>query len=164
MATPNFKIVGAGAASIPTWTWQTEANAVNILAGDLCKLKAAGSPYALGLVDADLTLGTDLNFLGLAKTTSTETASADGTVEIYMPLPGLVYEGKATTAANVDTAAKISALCGDRVTVDVSGTTVTVDENDGDGVAKALLITGGDPVRGTLQFVVTWWSNAVHGA
>lgn len=164
---PNFNIVGPGAGSTPTWTWQTEANSVAIYAGDFCKQKAAGSPYALGLVDDDLTLGTDLYFLGLAKTNGTHTASADGEVELYMPLSGLVYEGKATTAGNVDTAAKILALCGDRVTFDVSGTTCTVDENAGDGVGKPAMIIGGNHAAGTLRFVMipsTLGGNAVAGA
>src|SRR5688572_2843454 len=103
MAKNDIKVVSTG---VPTYTWQTEAAATAIYAGEPVKIKAAGSPYAIPLADADLTLGTDVEFLGIAKTDGTHTASADGTVEVYMPNPGVLYEAKAKTASTVDTQAE----------------------------------------------------------
>lgn len=140
--------------SVPTITWQTEANATDINAGEPVKLKSAGSPYVIPLADADLTIGTDTAMVGLAKSDSTHTASVDGTIEVYVPLPGVVYEMKATTAANVDTQAEIDALVGDRVTIDLAASTYTLDENDGDGANNAFYIVGGDPDSGKLYFTV----------
>jgi hypothetical protein len=78
MAKNDVRIVGTGGLdSVPTMKWQTEANSVAIYAGELVKLKSAGSPYALGFVDADITLGTDAQFLGLAKTAPTPLPSME---------------------------------------------------------------------------------------
>jgi hypothetical protein len=159
MARGDIKILnGSGAANVPTATFKTEANATAILAGEPLKLKSAGSPYAIPCADADLTVGTDTVFLGVAKTDSTQTASADGEVEVYLPLPGVIYEMKATTAANVDTQAEIDALLMDRVTLDLADGVYTLDENDGDNAANAFYIIGGDPVSGRLKFMIR------HGA
>jgi hypothetical protein len=165
MAKNDVRIVGTGGLdSVPTIRWQTEANSVAIYAGELVKLKSAGSPYALGFVDADITLGTDAQFLGLAKSDSTHTASVDGYVDVYIPHPFIIYEAKAKTGTTVDTQAEIDALCGDRVVIDVTAGIQTVDAAAGDAVGNAMLIIGGDPVAKTLKFMVQTTQNAVNGA
>jgi hypothetical protein len=153
-----------GAANVPTVRYYTEAGSTAIYAGELCKLKSAGSPYAVTFVDADLTRGTDSQFLGLAASDSTHTASVDGYVDIYMPLPGIIYEAKAKTAASVDTVAEIKALQGDRKIMDVTGGVLTVDEAAADAVANAITIVGGNPLTKTLYFTVAPVANAVDGA
>ena len=115
-------------------------------------MKSAGSPYAIPLADADLTVGTDTVFLGVCASDSTQTASADGVVRVYMPLPELVYECKAETASTVDTAAEIAALVGDRKTLDLTSTVYTMDAAAADNSANAFYIVGGDHQRLTLQF------------
>lgn len=165
MAKGNVWIRSTGGAnSVPTVRYQTEAASTAIYAGELCKLKAAGSPYAVTFVDGDLTRGTDSQFLGLAATDGTHTAGADGYVDIYMPLPGIVYEAKAKTAASVDTATEIKAMSGDRKIMDVTGGVLTVDEAAADAVASAITIVGGNPVTKTLYFTVAPVANAVDGA
>ena len=164
MAKGNISIVGTGAGAVPTYKWQTEAAATAILAGEPVKLKAAGSPYVIPCADADLTLGTDVEFIGIAASDSTHTASADGSVLVYMPLPGVVYEAKAKTAASVDTQSEINALCGDRKIFDLTAGVYTVDEAAADNVANALLIIGGDPTKKTLKFIIDRGTNAVAGA
>lgn len=165
MSTGNVWIRSTGGAnSVPTVRYQTEAGAAALNAGELCKLKAAGSPYVIALVDADLTRGTDSQFVGLAASAGTHTASADGVVDVYMPLPGIVYEAKAKTAASVDAASEIAAMVGDRKVIDVTGGVHTVDEAQADAVANALTIVGGNPVTKTLYFTVAPVANAVDGA
>ena len=44
-------------------------------------------------------------FTGIAKTVSTDTASADGSVDVFIPLPGIIYAAKAKSATAVDTPA-----------------------------------------------------------
>src|SRR6056297_2748248 len=112
----DIKIVRTAGGNVPTYRWQTDAGDSDIKAGDPVKLKSAGSPYVIGLATGDLTIGTDTAMVGVAASDSTHTASADGVIDVYVPLPGLVYEAKATTGTNVDTQAEINALCGDRVT------------------------------------------------
>lgn len=163
MAGKRFKIVDVGGANtIPTVRVQTDAGDGVMEKGMLMKFKSNGSPYATPLVTGDHTIGTDTAIYGLAASDSTHTATADGYIDIYMPLPGVVYEGYATTAANVDTQAKIDSLCGDRVGIDVSATTSagdwTIDEDEGEAQTFAFQIIGGDPERGTLKFIIR------HGA
>ena len=114
MSTGNVWIRSTGGAnSVPTVRYQTEAGAAALNAGELCKRKSAGSPYVIALVDADLTRGTDSQFVGLAASAGTHTASVDGVVDVYLPLPGIVFEAKSKTAASVDTQSEIDALVGD---------------------------------------------------
>ena len=70
--------------------------------------------------------------LGLARSTSTETTTAAGTVNVDYHPSGLIVRGVATTPANL-----AAAVLFDKVTVDVDGNGVqTIDEND----AGAILI------------------------
>lgn len=126
-----------------------------IKAGEPVKLAAAGSPYVLALATGDPEIGTDL-FVGIALSESTETATADGTVEVAVVVPGqTVMEAKPTTAANADTQAEIDALVGDTVTIDLTGSVYTLDENEGDDDnVHGFRIVGGDAVRGVLYFTV----------
>ena len=141
----SFKNTG-GHSNVPTFTFQTEAAATDILAGEPVKWKSVGSPYVIPLADADLTIGTDTGLVGvIAAGDSTHTASADGTIEVYLPLPGIIYRGKALTASTFDTQSEIDALVGDRVVVDLTSSTYTIDAAVGDGAQNAFLIVGGNP-------------------
>lgn len=146
----RFRIADSGGVAVPVVRFQTEANdtSVGITGGVFYKWKSNGSPYVVPLVDGDHTIGTDTAIVGLAASNSTATASADGTVDIYMPLPGIVYEGSVTTAANFNTEALAKALLGDRVGIDISATTDagnwTVDENEGETQTLAFCLVGYD--------------------
>jgi len=150
----DVKIVRTAGGNVPTYRWQTDAGDTAIEAGDPVKLKAAGSPYVIGLATGDHTIGTDTSIIGIAASDSTHTASADGVVDVYVPLPGIVYEMKAHTAANVDTEAEILALVGDRKVMDLTDGTYTMDENAADAAASAFIIVGGDAERQTLEFII----------
>ena len=150
----DIRIARTAGGNVPTYRWQTDAGDAAIKAGDPVKLKAAGSPYVIGLADGDHTIGTDTSIVGVAASDSTHTASADGVIDVYIPLPGIVWKAKATTAANVDTQAEINALVGDRVTVDYSSTTYTIDENATDAASSAFIIVGGDPDTQELEFII----------
>jgi len=136
----------------PAVEFQTEANSTAIYAGEPVKLKAAGSPYAIACVDGDLTIGTDTVFLGIAATDSTHTTAADGVVRVYMVTATTVLRAKAKTYSTVDTQSEINALVGDRVVLDLTSTTWTIDAAAGENSANAFYILGGDPVRGTIDF------------
>lgn len=135
----------------PAVEFQTEAGSTAFYAGEPVKLKAAGSPYAIVCVDGDLTIGTDTVFIGIAASDSTHTASADGVVRVYMVTATTVLRAKAKTYSTVDTQSEINALCGDRVVLDLTSSTWTIDAAAGDNSANAFYILGGDPVRGTLD-------------
>jgi hypothetical protein len=86
---------------------------------------------------------------GLAKQTSTDTASADGICKCQFSPAGLIVEGTATTPANLTTAVRY-----DKVTLDVAAGVQKVDEND----AGALLVwkypTSTPTTDGKVQIVV----------
>lgn len=145
----DFQLVRTAGGNVPTIRWQTDAGDAAIKAGDPVKIKAAGSPYVIGLVDGDLTIGTDTAMVGVAASDSTHTASADGVVDVYLPLPGTVWRAKATTAGNV-----AATLIGDRVTVDLAGTTYTIDEDSTDAAANAFYIVGVDADEGTVDVII----------
>lgn len=154
----RFQLVDVGGHNaIPTLTFQTAAAGGVIDPGMFVKWSSNGSPYVVPLVDGDHTIGTDTAIVGMAVSTATHTASADGTVEVALPLPGMVYRGFATTAANV-----ASTIVGDRITIDVSATTAagdwTFDENDGETQTSAFCIVGVDATAGTVDCIIR------HGA
>jgi len=92
--------------------------------------------------------------VGLAKSDSTQTASADGTVDVYLPLPGVVYGIKAKSAAAADTQAEILAMCGDRVIIDLTGSTYTLDTAAAENQTSPFTIVGGDPTTSTLYVIL----------
>lgn len=127
-------------------TWQSEAAATDILAGEPVKLKSAGSPYVIPLADNEPVIGTTTQMIGIAKSNSTHTAAADGSLEVYMLDEGdIELACKATTAANFDTQSEVNALVGDRVLFDLISSEYTVDENAGDGATSGIQIVGGNP-------------------
>lgn len=115
---------------------------------------AAASPYT-GYVNvmADGEGTTSQRFTGIAKSISTETASVDGEVYTWLPLPGIMYSGKAKTASTADTQAEIDALSGKRVVFDLTSTAWTVDAAAADAVANCVIIVGGDYQTQTLHFM-----------
>lgn len=144
----------AAAASLPVWTFQTEAGATAILAGEPVKLKSTGSQYVIPLADGEPVIGTTTQVMGVAKSDSTHTASVDGTIDVYMPLPGVVYAAKAKTAADVDTQSELNALVNDRVVLDLTSSSYTVDASAADGATKGIQIVGGDPARSVVYFTI----------
>lgn len=114
---------------------------------------AAASPWTGAvaiMADGDGT--TSQRFTGIAKSDSTETASAAGAVDLWLPLPGYIYEANAKTASTADTAAEIQALFGKRVVLDLTAALWTVDAAAADAVANCVVITGGDYLTQSLYF------------
>ena len=115
---------------------------------------AAASPY-LGtvaiMVDGDGS--TSQRFTGIAKDDSTDTVAAAGVVTTILPLPGIIYSGKAKTASTADTAAEVAALKGKRVVFDLTSTTWSIDAAAADAVANTVVIIDGDYRTQELFFV-----------
>ena len=111
----------------------TSGTAASIKAGQLC-LKTSGSAFVVAW-DASNTakpvVGTDY-LAGVAMTTSTETASAVGHVEVLPIVAGQVFLGNPTTAATWDTQAEYDALVGDRVLLRTSAAGIqSIEPTDG---------------------------------
>lgn len=105
------------------------------------------------MADGDGT--TSQRFSGMAKDTSTETASVAGSVNVYLPIPGVEYRGLATTSTNANTQAKIDALVGKRVNFDLISTVWSVDTAVLDATTNGLYITGGSPIDSSIYFLVS---------
>lgn len=133
----------------------TSSATATIKAGEPVKFRTAeDSNDVIILATGDPEQGTDI-MAGIAATESTETSSADGTVEVYIPVPGVtVFRCRATTPANVNTAAKRLAIMGDVVSFDLTSGTFTVDENEGtDDDVHGLIIVDVDTSNGDIDFV-----------
>lgn len=112
---------------------------------------ASWTGAVLPMADADGT--TSQRFTGISKNTSSDTASAAGTVILWLPLPGLVYGGKAKTASLANTTALIQGLFGKRVIFDLTSSNWTIDTAAADAAANMVVIIDGDPNTSTLHWV-----------
>ena len=124
-----------------------------ILTGTPTKMGTVTTGNVLPMVDGDGT--TTQRFAGLAKSDSSDTASAAGTVTLWIPLPGLVYSGVAKSASAANTAALLAALFGKRVVFDLTSTVWTIDTAASDAASNALCIIGGDYQTNTVYFSVS---------
>lgn len=102
------------------------------------------------MVDADGT--TDQRFSGIAYSTSTDTASAAGTVDVVIPYPGLLYAAKAKTASTFDTQAEVDANFGKGVFFDLTSAKWTVDVAASAAQKNCVMIVGGDFRTQTVYF------------
>ncbi len=143
--------------------WNVPSGAVGtIAAGSPTKTvdAAAASPY-LGttapMVDGDGT--TSQRFTGIAKGDSSDTASAAGIVELWLPLPGIVYACAAKSATAVDTQAELDTFRGKRVVFDLTASVWTIDTAAADAVVNQVVILGGEFATSTIYFVY-----ASHGS
>lgn len=130
----NFRYGGTvGGVSAETKTFDVVAGTTgSILRGDLVTVD---NGYAVLIPNGG---GAAAGRYGLALTTSTETGTAAGVVDVMYCPSGLIVKGKATTPGNLATGVLF-----DKVSVDLSGTVQTVDEND-PGAAYALTILSYD--------------------
>lgn len=114
--------------------------------------KDAGAGVVAIMVDGNGT--TSERFSGIAKIQSTDTVAAAGEVYVFLPLPGLIYKGKAKSATGANTQAKIDALKGVRVPFDLTAGVWTVDAAASDASTNGLCITGGEYQTNTLYFAM----------
>ena len=139
-AIPDVLVASGGVATIQAGTPTKHADT------------AAGSwtGAVVPMVDGDGAVGQ--RFTGIAKSTSTDTASAAGSVTLWLPLPGYVYACKAKTASTADTAAEVTALFGKRVVFDLTSSLWSVDAAAADALINCVTIIGGDYLTQTLYF------------
>lgn len=93
-------------------------------------LKALGDVGVTKMVTNKPVVATDF-VAGIALTTSTDTASADGEVMVQPLLPGQIWLIRPKVAATFDTQSEYNALVGDRVLIDVTAGASTILAADG---------------------------------
>ena len=129
MANRDVKLSeGTVFSGVPTRIYQVAASATLIYEGEPVKKSAVEDAVVIKSATAE-PVTTDPTFCGIAASTSTNTAAAAGTVQVYQPLPGQTYICAAHTVANIDTQAEYDALVGERVNFDLTSTSFTIDEN-----------------------------------
>lgn len=155
-----------------TYFWSRASRAaggidtVQALTGEPLKGDTTTDDQCVRFVDADHTIGTDGNIIGVAYRDSTETLTAVGNVEVLKPLPGIEYAIRANVATAADTETEVNALRGDAVTVALSATDSTgvYTLNTTHADTSAFVITGGDFSLSVLYFVIrtdgTIWGRA----
>ncbi len=155
MAKGDIRIKSPGGLSdVPTRTYQVSKGATAIYTGEFVKFDGSAvvpTNMVIKLTDADTAT---ITWLGLAASDSTQTTAANGTVDVYDNLPGIVYEAKCKTVASCNTTAEIEALIGTRLLIDLTGTTFTIDEAATPALVNQLYVVGGDSVANTLWFKI----------
>lgn len=139
--TPQLLVASGGVSTIAAGTPTKGADAT------------AASPWTgavIPMVSGDGT--TSQRFTGIAKNTSNDTASANGYVYTWLPLPGLVYGCKAKTTSTANTAALIQALFGKRVVFNLTSSLWSIDAAAADAAANMVTIIGGNPATTMLYF------------
>ncbi len=154
MAQNDVIIVKSPYASLPTITCQvddyTTSSSTQILPGEPVKLSGAeGGNVVIKCATGDPEIGTDI-MMGIAASADSATSSANGTVEVFLPLPGIIYRCAATTSGNLAEGARY-----DTVAFDLTTSTFTVDENEGsDEDVHGLRIVDMDTDAGTVDFII----------
>lgn len=139
-AIPGIIVAAGGVATIQAGTPTKAADAT----------AASWTGAVVPMVDGDGT--SSQRFTGIAKNTSTDTASVAGVVTIWLPLPGYVYASKSKDLTATNTAAKISALFGKRVVLDVTSSLWSVDTAAADAAVNMVTIVGGDYQTSSVYF------------
>lgn len=137
----QFVVAAGGAATIASGTPTKSTEADGTATGAL-----------IPMVDGD-GLVTAERFGGIAKSTSTDTASTAGVVDVWMPVPGLVYRGFAKTSTAADTQSEINVLMRKRVLFDLTSGDWTVDTAATDALVNCVVIVGGFPQTSEIQFM-----------
>jgi len=100
-------------------------------------------------------------YLGVCAKTSTETSSADGTVDVYLNLPDTVTRAKAYPTTTADTASDIADLINDSVHmyrtrgITAIGNFYIYPSSADNPNLYGCLIVDGDPTRTTLDFIIS---------
>lgn len=158
MARNDLKLKSSNGSEFSTTPIVASGALTSILAGEPTKAGSAGAVAIMA--DGDGT--TSQRFTGIAKSDSTDTVAAAGTVQTWLPLAGLIYTGAAKSAAAADTQAEIDALYYKRVIFDLTTGKWTIDTAESDAATNCVVIVGGDYKTSTIWFTVSTIGNMFH--
>lgn len=140
----QFVVASGGAATIArgTPTQRVDVDA------------ATATGAVIPMIDGDGDVGSaEGAFTGIAKNTSDDTASAAGVVDVWVPVPGIIYRGFAKSATAADTQSEINVLMGKRVVFDLTSSDWTVDTAAADALVNCVVIVGGIPTTSEILFM-----------
>lgn len=142
-------IPGNGNSSTTTLPFAVQASATDIQPGKAVKITGN---YAVLIADAHPLIGTDV-VIGVTASQSTQTASLDGTIQVLMPIPGVIYKAKAKDTTLISTQAELTALLNKQVVFDVTNGIFTIDTAVSEISTNGLRIVGGDITLGLIYFI-----------
>lgn len=151
MAKHDITIIrGGGAVQQFLVDDRTTSSDIQILPGE--PVKKSNANYVAHVGDGEPTITAPM--WGIATSTSTETSTAEGVVNVQQVIPGkTVLRAKANTGSNL-----AAGILQDAVTLDRTGSTAysyTVDENEGDDPnVHGLIIVDYDADKDTVDFIV----------
>lgn len=162
MAANNVKLLKRGYGSE---LFRTEANIkLGLAAGDAVIVAGTGTNYVDVMVDGGPTRGTDV-FAGITDSGAANvpnTASLDGLQIVALVGSGTILQAQATTAANINTDAKLLAILNDVTNFDRTAATaagvLTIDETNTTAKKSSTLsltIITGDIQKGSLRVAVS---------
>ena len=159
----DYQVVRSGGGSVHVFIAEdrtTSSVTTTMKPGEPVKKSAASGNYVIPLATGDPEIGTD-EFVGVVFKESTETASADGEVEVFVVQPlRTLLRAKPTTTTNMDTQSELNGLKLDWVAGDVTASTgtngiFTIDEDETDDAdVHGFQIIDGDIRALTLDFQV----------
>ena len=145
----------------PTKTWSMQANTTVVTSGQPVILGST-LPYVIAAPTASPVIGTHV-FAGFTNGMSSQTASADGTVDVYVPMQFAVLMLPALVPANIATQAQYNAVEGHHTLFNLTAGVYTVDES-ANSANNGLFIVHLDVAKypGMVAFVVrqsVTWTN-----
>lgn len=153
MSVNDFHLIDAR-SGVQTLPWQVASGTANsIKAGEPTKQSGTAAVYAALLADADGVIGTMQPLIGVGAKLSTDTATADGSVDLALFLPGMIWETQAKSSTAADTQSEINAMVGDLYIVDVTTGKFTMDTANGTVSTAPFLIVGGNPDTSSVWFM-----------
>lgn len=158
MARGDFKLRSQLAPEYSYKAIVPSGTAISIKAGEPTQVASATGAAGTGveiMADGNPTTADAKRFAGIAKSDSDDTATAAGVVTVWMPLPGIIYEGKPKTAATCNTQAKLDILMFSRVVLDLTSTAWGVDTAATDAAANGIVIVGGEYQKDLVFFMVS---------
>ncbi len=115
-------------------------------------VRTSGTAAVAAAADGTPVVDTD-ELVGIAAGDSTDTATAAGTIDVYVFNGGEILEIKAETSTNVDTDAEIAALMNDNLLLDLTGSDYTIDST-AHSALNGLTVVGGNSQRKSLYLRV----------
>ena len=150
MALGDVRIVSPGGNNLPpSQKFLVAAAATTINAGEPVAITGT---FAIPLADALPTTASPI-MVGIASSTSTQTASTVGEVWVDLAVDGLVLECAALSFAAVDTQAEIDAMLNNLVLFNLASGVYTIDTAVV-AAGNGLRIVGGNPTQGSVQVLV----------
>lgn len=153
MALGDVTIYDTGAyGQIGSRKFKVAASATTIKAGEPVNktvTTVSGANLATAVIPA-VTLSPNVGttfIVGIAATTSTNTSTAAGTVEVFPAVPGYVYLCAPLVSTSWDTQAEYDALVGKRVLFDLTSSTYTITLTQAGNVGNGLVVEPLDILR-----------------